>query len=76
VALLMTLCDHRYTATQYALLSALSAIGRVYVGPLAGYLVEWLGWERFFLVTFMTALPGLWLLWILRVNIRGLETKA
>lgn len=76
VALLMTLCDHRYTATQYALLSALSAIGRVFVGPLAGYLVEWLGWERFFAVTFATALPGLWLLWILRTQIRGLDTKS
>jgi PAT family beta-lactamase induction signal transducer AmpG len=29
----MALCDHRFTATQYALLSALAAFGRVYVGP-------------------------------------------
>ena len=36
VALLMALCDRRYSATQYALLSALSAVGRVYVGPAAG----------------------------------------
>ena len=33
VALLMALCDRRFSATQYALLSALSAVGRVYVGP-------------------------------------------
>lgn len=75
VALLMALCDHRYTATQYALLSALSAIGRVFVGPAAGYLVTWLGWPDFFAATFATALPGLGLLWLLRVNIRGLENK-
>lgn len=75
VALLMSLCDHRYTATQYALLSALSAIGRVFVGPVAGYLVSWLGWTQFFVVTFLTALPGLGLLWLLRVDIRGLENK-
>ena len=40
VALLMALCDHRFTATQYALLSALSAVGRVYVGPAAGYATD------------------------------------
>ena len=44
VALLMALCDRRFSATQYALLSALSAVGRVYVGPVAGYLVDGLGW--------------------------------
>ncbi len=36
VALLMALCDRRFSATQYALLSALAALGRVYVGPAAG----------------------------------------
>ncbi len=40
VALLMALCDHRFTATQYALLSALAAFGRVYVGPAAGYATD------------------------------------
>ncbi|MBI3375914.1 MAG: MFS transporter [Betaproteobacteria bacterium] len=62
VALLMALCDRRFSATQYALLSALSAVGRVYVGPAAGYLVEALGWEPFFFFTFLIALPGLALL--------------
>lgn len=36
VALLMTLCNKSFSATQFALLSALSAVGRVYVGPIAG----------------------------------------
>nr|MBA2815389.1 muropeptide transporter [Candidatus Pantoea persica] len=36
VALLMTLCNKSFSATQFALLSALSAVGRVYVGPAAG----------------------------------------
>jgi MFS transporter, PAT family, beta-lactamase induction signal transducer AmpG len=67
VALLMALCDHRFTATQYALLSALSAVGRVYVGPAAGYMTDprYLGmaWTAFFFVTFLVALPGLALLW-------------
>jgi len=66
VALLMSLCDRRFSATQYALLSALSAVGRVYVGPLAGVMVASLGWVQFFFATFLIALPGLVLLWWLR----------
>lgn len=66
VALLMAMCDHRYTATQYALLSALATFGRVYVGPAAGYATDphYLGlpWPAFFFCTFLIALPGLALL--------------
>jgi PAT family beta-lactamase induction signal transducer AmpG len=69
VALLMALCDHRYTATQFALLSALAAIGRVFVGPPAGVLVDAAGWPLFFLATFAAALPGLVLLFPLRAEI-------
>jgi PAT family beta-lactamase induction signal transducer AmpG len=73
VALLMALCDRRFSATQYALLSALSAVGRVYVGPAAGYLVKGLGWEMFFLFTFVIALPGIALLAWLRARIDALD---
>lgn len=62
VALLMALCNHRYTATQFALLSALSAVGRVFVGPPSGMLVAEMGWSVFFFITFLIALPGLLLL--------------
>jgi PAT family beta-lactamase induction signal transducer AmpG len=73
VALLMALCNHRYTATQYALLSALAAVGRVFVGPPSGYIVEAVGWVAFFFLTFLVALPGLWLLWRLKEDITKLE---
>jgi PAT family beta-lactamase induction signal transducer AmpG len=63
VALLMALCDHRYTATQYALLSSLAALGRIFVAPTSGYVVESVGWALFFLLTAVTALPGLGMLW-------------
>jgi MFS transporter, PAT family, beta-lactamase induction signal transducer AmpG len=66
VALLMSLCDKRFSATQYALLSALSAVGRVYVGPASGFLVSAIGWAPFFLLTFVIALPGIALLWLMR----------
>jgi PAT family beta-lactamase induction signal transducer AmpG len=63
VAFLMALTDRRFSAAQFALLSALSAVGRVYVGPVAAILVEMIGWPTFFLVTVVTALPGLFLVW-------------
>jgi len=69
VAFLIALCDHRYTATQFALLSALSAVARVFVGPPAGMLVETSGWPLFFLATFIAAIPGLLLLFPLRAEI-------
>jgi PAT family beta-lactamase induction signal transducer AmpG len=63
VALLMGLCNTRFTATQYALLSALTAVGRTYLaGPIAPPLVAALGWPGFFLLTVLIALPGVALL--------------
>ena len=76
VALLMALCDHRFTATQYALLSALASFGRVYVGPAAGYATDpkylGLSWTVFFFLTFLLALPGLVLLWWKRETLKAL----
>jgi len=68
----MALTDVRFSAAQYALLSALAAIGRVYVGPTSGVLVENFGWPTFFTLTVIAALPGLVLLWWLRADVRAL----
>lgn len=77
VALLMGLCQQRFSATQFALLSALSAVGRIYLaGPLTPPLVHWLGWPGFFLLTVAIALPGLVLLWHQRRIIDALESPA
>ena len=75
VAFLMALCDKRYTATQFALLSALSSLGRIFVGPPSGYLSHEVGWVVFFFITFLAALPGLFLLYKMRVNIRSLDQR-
>jgi PAT family beta-lactamase induction signal transducer AmpG len=75
VALLMALCDRRFSATQYALLSALSSVGRVYVGPVAGYLVAGFGWQLFFFFSFLIALPGLALLIWSRERIDNLDAS-
>lgn len=69
VAFLMALCDRRFTATQYALLSALAAVGRVFVGPEAAFMVEHLGWVQFYLWTFVMGIPSLGILWWLRQRI-------
>ncbi|WP_447214979.1 muropeptide MFS transporter AmpG [Citrobacter pasteurii] len=66
VALLMTLCNKSFSATQFALLSALSAVGRVYVGPVAGWFVEAHGWPTFYLFSVFAAIPGLLLLLVCR----------
>ena len=62
VALLMSVCDRRYTATQFAILSAVASLGRVFAGPPSGFLVENLGWSTFFVLTVVISLPVIYLL--------------
>jgi MFS transporter, PAT family, beta-lactamase induction signal transducer AmpG len=66
VALVMSLCDHRYTATQFALLSSLEAFGRVFSGRPSAETVALIGWGWFFFISFLLALPGVWLVWLYR----------
>jgi MFS transporter, PAT family, beta-lactamase induction signal transducer AmpG len=73
VAFLMSLCNQRFTATQYALLSAFASVGRVWVGPLAGVMAETIGWPSFFIVSTVLALPALVMLWWLRRPVQALE---
>jgi PAT family beta-lactamase induction signal transducer AmpG len=62
VAFLMSLCNPRFSATQYALLSSLMAVSRdILVAP-AGTLAKATGWPLFFLISIVAALPGLLLL--------------
>ena len=74
VAFAMALCNSSFSATQYALLSALASLGRVLFGPVTGGLVAWMGWADFFVVTFVAALPGLWLVWRMRERIGAVES--
>lgn len=64
VAYLSALCNLRFTATQYALLSALASIaGRFLTGTTAGSLIEAMGYINFYLLTTFVALPGVILYW-------------
>jgi PAT family beta-lactamase induction signal transducer AmpG len=59
------LCSPAFTATQYALLSALASLGRTVVGSTGGVLAEMLGWAPFFALTSVVTVPALLLLiWI------------
>lgn len=76
VALLMGLCRREFSATQFALLSALSAVGRTYLaGPFTPPLVESMGWPGFFVLTVLIALPGLVLLRLRRDEIHALDAR-
>lgn len=64
VAYFSALCDLRFTAFQYALISAAAAIvGRFLTGTTAGALIEALGYVDFYLLTTLAALPGVALFW-------------
>ena len=73
LAFLMSLCNRRFSATQFALLSAFASVGRVWVGPLAGVLAQSIGWPAFFIASTIVALPALALLLVLRRPIDMLE---
>ncbi len=66
VAYLSSLCSVRFSATQYALLSALAAVGRTVVSSFSGVWATSWGWETFFLSTAFMGLPALLLLPILK----------
>jgi PAT family beta-lactamase induction signal transducer AmpG len=64
VAYLSALCNLRFTATQYALLSALASVaGRVLSGTTAGKTIEMIGYVNFYVLTTLVALPGVILFW-------------
>ena len=66
VAYLSALCNLRFTATQYALLSALASIaGRFLTGTTAGALIGAMGYVNFYLLTTLVALPGVILFWFM-----------
>ncbi len=73
VAFLMALCNQRFTATQYAMLSAFASIGRVWVQPLSGVLSVSIGWPNFFLFSMASAVPGLLMLVWLRHAVTALS---
>lgn len=78
VAYLSALCQNPlHTATQYALLTALAAVGRTYLSSGAGFIAEWTGWVWFFVICMLAGIPSLLLLaWLQkRGHFKRLETR-
>lgn len=71
VAYFSALCDLRFTASQYAMISAATSIvGRFLTGTTAGGLIEGLGYVDFYLLTTAAALPGIALfMWLMRAGL-------
>lgn len=66
-ALLMALCNRRYSATQFALLAGASGVAGRLLGSRSGYLVASVGWPLYFVITSAIAVPALGLLgWLKR----------
>ena len=76
VAYLMAMCDQRYTAFQFALLSAFDSLSRVFLGPPSGYVAAHAGWIVLFLLSALLALPGLVLLLRLRRHIDAMDVLS
>jgi len=76
MALLMTMCNHRFSATQYALLSSLAALGGIVIAPTSGFVAENVGWPVFFIISAAIAIPGLLLLLKLRPAIESMKENA
>ena len=72
-AFLMSLCDRRYTAFQFALFSSLIAIPREIVSPITGYVAHYFDWPVFFTVSFVISLPVLLLIWYLKEPILAVD---
>jgi PAT family beta-lactamase induction signal transducer AmpG len=75
VAMLMALCNSAFSATQFALLSSLASLGRVFISPTTGYVAVGAGWANFFIIASFTGIPGLLLLLALKKHIVALENR-
>jgi len=74
VALMMALCDHRFSAFQYALLSMMALLPRYTLGGPAGYIADHGGWGAYYWTSFALAVPGIALVWIMRRRIEALDS--
>jgi PAT family beta-lactamase induction signal transducer AmpG len=75
VAMIMTLCNVRFTATHFAVLSAIAFIPRTIVGPISAPMVDALGWTWFFIVCTIVSMPTLLFVYLNKKVILKLKTK-
>jgi PAT family beta-lactamase induction signal transducer AmpG len=73
VALMMAVCDKRFSAFQYALLSVIALLPRYTLGYPAGWIADHGGWGAYYWTSFALAIPGIVLVWIMRRRIEELD---
>jgi MFS transporter, PAT family, beta-lactamase induction signal transducer AmpG len=76
VVLVMTLCDRRFSATQYALLTSVAGVGGRLLGGGSGWLASRVGWPLYFAATLLPSLPALLLLGRLKGALTPSPTPA
>ena len=76
VALMMALCDKRFSAFQYALLSTFALAPRYLLGGPAGWIADHGGWAAYYWTSFALAVPGIALVWIMRRRIDELDIDS
>ena len=75
IAFMAFLTDRRFTATQFAMLSALATVPRVVLTAPTGWMATEMGWALFFLFSTLVAIPGLLLLLGFRGWLRGAASQ-
>ncbi len=75
VALIMALCNSRFSAFEYALLSVLALLPRYLLGGPAGWLADHGGWANYYIVAFVLGLPGVIMVWVMRKRIAALDVR-
>ncbi len=75
VALIMALCDVRFSAFQYALLSSFALLPRYTLGGPAGWIADHNGWPTYYVISFLIALPGLAMVWLMRARVEALDRE-
>jgi len=75
VALIMAICDVRFSAFQYAMLSSIALLPRYGLGYPAGWVADHWGWYAYYVVSFLIALPGLAMVWLNRRSLEALDAK-
>jgi PAT family beta-lactamase induction signal transducer AmpG len=73
LAFLMFICDKANAATEYAMLSAIFAVGRTFAISISGFLAQDLGFAKYYLLTAALALPGLALLPLIRARLASMS---
>jgi PAT family beta-lactamase induction signal transducer AmpG len=74
VALIMALCDKRFSAFHYAVLSTIALLPRYALGGPAGWIADHAGWPSYYVVSFAIGLPGVLIVWLLRDKVRQVDS--